>query len=95
MRLGILVTKPEYSKYFIPVIAEALARGDKVTVFFMDDGCFAATDPALKEFLGRITVSVCDMNRREREVQLPEEVHTGTQYDNLNMIRESDKVLVF
>ncbi len=95
MRLGILVTKREYSNYFVPVIAAAVNRGDKVTVFFMDDGCFAATDPALKEYLGKITATVCDLNRRERDVQLPPEVHTGTQYDNLNMIRESEKVLVF
>ena len=95
MKLGVLITKAEYREYIIPVIRAALKRGDEVTVFMMDDGCLLANDREFASLAGDVKVNICDLNRGQRGIEPPAEIHSGSQYDNIRMVRGTERLLVF
>ncbi len=96
MRLGVLITDSGYRKMVVPILKAAIKRGDEVNIFLMDDGCFMSEDPEfINTVSGRLKVNVCDLNRGQRNLELPGEIQAGSQYDNISMVRWCDRLLVF
>ncbi len=97
MRIGFLVTDPAYRDFLIPLLSAALARGDEVEVFLMDEGCFLAADAQFSALLSRAgaNASICDFNRTQKGITAPPSLRPGSQYDNARMVQDCDKVLVF
>ncbi len=96
MKLGILITDSAFGGMVIPILRAAVGRGDEVSVFLMDDGCFMAQDAEfVKAVAGRIKVNMCDLNRGQRNLELPDAMQAGSQYDNISMVRWCDRLLVF
>ncbi|MDA8326694.1 MAG: hypothetical protein M0033_10815 [Nitrospiraceae bacterium] len=97
MKLGVLITDRAFGGMVVPILKAALGRGDEVSVFLMDDGCFMAADEEFMKAAGRggIKVSMCDLNRGQRDLELPGGIQAGSQYDNIAMVRWCDRLLVF
>lgn len=96
MKLGVLITDSAYGGMVVPILKAAIDRGDEVNLFLMDDGCFMAEDPEfIKVAAGKLKVSMCDLNRSQRNLEIPGEIQAGSQYDNIKMVRWCDRLLVF
>ena len=96
MKLGVLITENGFGPMVIPILKVAVGRGDEVRVFLMDDGCYMAEDPEFLEIAGgRVEAGMCDLNRNQRNLKLPEAVKAASQYDNISMVRWCDRLLVF
>ncbi len=94
--MGVLITDSRYGTIVVPILKAAIRRGDEVNVFLMDNGCFISEDPEfVKTVSGKLKVNVCDLNRGQRNIELPDEIRAGSQYDNISMVRWCDRLLVF
>lgn len=97
--LGILLaTSPEnFNKQIVIGITEAAIKlGVKVKIFLMDDGIYNLYD---KNFMRLIElgaeISYCDQNAREREIKIMENARSGSQFDNAELVKNSDRYLGF
>lgn len=98
MKLGVLITESAFGPVVKPILKAAAQRGDEVRVFLMDDGCYMAEDPEFLEMAGGangLKAGMCDLNRGQRGLGLPEGIQGGSQYDNISMVRWCDRLLVF
>ena len=96
VKLGILITEGGFGPMVIPILKAALERGDEVRVFLMDDGCYMSEDPEFLEIAGGgVKAGMCDLNRGQRGLPLPEGIQAASQYDNISMARWCDRLLVF
>ncbi|MEW6675903.1 MAG: hypothetical protein AB1348_07895 [Nitrospirota bacterium] len=100
MILGILVINENYKDEIVGLSKAAVNKGHKVNIFMMDKGCLLLKDPnftSLKDIDG-VSISLCDLNRRQlkiRDEDIPDGIICGSQYNNAQMVHESDKVIVF
>ncbi|MDA8387800.1 MAG: hypothetical protein M0Z58_03915 [Nitrospiraceae bacterium] len=96
VKLGVLITDSAYGPMVVPILKAAVERGDEVRVFLMDDGCYMAEDPEfIKIAGGGPRAGMCDLNRRQRNLKLPDAIQAASQYDNISMVRWCDRLLVF
>ncbi len=99
MKLGILVNTNRHKETLIGIVNEAIKRGHKVILFFMDEGCLLLRDEEILSLrkLEHVSLSVCDLNRRKigiKDEEILEGIPCGSQYDNAVMNKEADKVIV-
>lgn len=100
MNIGILVTKEQYKRHLIGITKAALKRGHRVSIFLMDSGVRLVKEQevtALKALSGVMTFALCDMNLKRAglsEMDVPDGITCGSQYNNAVMNHESDRVIL-
>ncbi|MBI5076124.1 MAG: hypothetical protein HZB62_13285 [Nitrospirae bacterium] len=100
MKLGILVNTDKHLDHIIGMVTAALGRGHEITIFVMDTGTRLLKDPAFAglSILHGVLMSFCDLSAQKEGIKkegLPDEILSGSQYNNAVMVHESDRVLVF
>lgn len=100
MNIGILVTREEYKGHLVGITRAALKRGHRVRIFLMDRGVMLIKEKEvtdLKELSGVMTFALCDLNLKKAglsEMDVPEGIICGSQYNNAVMNHESDRVII-
>lgn len=80
----------------IALARAALARGDDVRVFLMDDGVLAVRAPEFEELFRRgAEISLCAHSAGPRSIPRPDWVVFGDQSDNAANFAECDRYLAF
>lgn len=98
MKLGILITTDRHLNDVIGITKAALSAGHEVMLFAMDEGVKFLQDGAYRELsrFDGVTSSYCDYSTMVLYVSkegVPEEVVCGSQYHNVTMMRDADRVI--
>jgi predicted peroxiredoxin len=99
MKLGILVNTDRHANDLVSLTDAAVSKGHEVAIFFMDAGVRLLEDTAVTGLCGRtgVVMSYCDYSVMQTDVSkdgCPENIACGSQYDNVTMQHESDRVIV-
>jgi predicted peroxiredoxin len=99
MKLGILLNTDNYRDAVIGIADAAVARGDEITFFIMDDGLKLLSDTAITALCKneKINMSFCEHSAKIMNMNtdgVPEEIISSSQLNNAIMNNESDKVIV-
>lgn len=103
MRLGLVITDETYTAPVTDLAERALARGWEVRCFLTDTGVRALADKRFSALLatGGPKTAVCETSIERHGTGGPElealesMVIVGGQYQNAELVRESDAVLAF
>jgi len=102
MQLGLVITDERCGKYAIGLLTAALARGWSVRCFLTDRGVLMLGDPTLTSHLhnDHMAVAICELSI-ERYPQVAaalrlvaDKVLIGGQYQDAELVRYSDRVIV-
>lgn len=97
MKLGIVAAHESARPHLEGLAAAAAARGWTCRCFLTDSGVRLATSPRLQELAaaGKIRLDVCEHSWEHfAGGQPPAGANMGTQFQNAELVRESDRVLV-
>jgi predicted peroxiredoxin len=99
LKLGIMVTTDRHLDQVVGIARAAQRKGHAVTIFATDKGARLLADPRFARLsaLPGVEMSFCDHSARihgGRPAGLPEEIVSGSQFENATMASESDRVLV-
>jgi sulfur relay (sulfurtransferase) complex TusBCD TusD component (DsrE family) len=98
-KLGLLLFNGPDSQDVHTVIGladSALNRGIGVEIFMMSNGVLNAVVPELEKLAERgAVVTVCAHNADEIKAPRSEKFHYGGQYDNSNIVNDTDRYLAF
>lgn len=102
MRLGIVVTDQRQSQLAVRVLQAALERAWSVRCFLTENGVGLIKDSGFIDMArsGKVNLSICELSveRYCADVALAElddVLIVGGQYQDAELVRNSDKVLVF
>lgn len=102
MRLGIVVTDHGQGPTVLGVIEAAVRRGWNIRCFLTDTGVRLLNDAGFLAHArdGTAAVAVCELSierygQEEAHAELPESVVVGGQYQDAELVHETDSVLVF
>lgn len=103
MKLGIVVTDQAVVSHVLNVIDSAAERGWSIRCFLTDTGVRLLSDSGFRRRItdGNAQVAVCELSveRYGRDAEsassIPESVVVGGQYQDAELVHESDSVLVF
>jgi sulfur relay (sulfurtransferase) complex TusBCD TusD component (DsrE family) len=74
----------------------ALKRGIEVEIFMMYSAVQNATLPGIETLADKgAKITVCTHNAAERKAAMSEKCHYGGQYDNSNIVNDTDRFLAF
>lgn len=103
MRLGIVVTDERFGRQALGLARAAVQRGWPVRCFFTDTGVRLVTDPVFADVAQQpgVELALCELSLERYGSggmdpgRLAEQVIVGGQYQDAELVRHSDKVLVF
>jgi len=99
MKLGILVNSKKHLPAITGIVRVAAARGNRITLFAMDEGTRLLEEAdyvALADLEG-VSMSFCEHSAVELSVNtggLSDAIESSSQYSNAAMNHDADKVLV-
>lgn len=97
MKLLILMASNPYSADFNTMLKLAhasLERGDKLSIFFMANGCYCLLQPQVKELSEKgAKIYYCAHNAHQRNIQPESYAESSSMYGLSKLISESDKVI--
>ena len=99
MRLGILVKTDRHLDKLEGIALAALGQGHEVEVFVMDGGVKLLGEPSVAELSTRegASVAFCGYNAMLHEIStdgLSDTIASGSQYNNVCMMRNLDRMIV-
>jgi predicted peroxiredoxin len=99
MKLGILVNTDRHAEDLRGLTEAAVSKGHEVSIFMMDAGVKLLEDPSVTGLCRNsgVLMSYCDYSTTRIAVSrdgCPENIVCGSQYDNVTMQHESDRVIV-
>jgi hypothetical protein len=102
MRLGLVITDDRCGRRAMDLLAAAFTKGWSIRCFLTDRGVLMLGDPRLTNHLDndRMAVSLCELSvERYPQVaaalhQFADKVVIGGQYQNAELVRHSDRVIV-
>ena len=99
MKLGILVNTDRHTEDLIGIAKAAVAKGHQVIIFFMNGGARLLENTAVNNLaeLQGVDMSYCDYTTQQIEMSkegIHELVDCGSQYNNITMQHEADRVIV-
>jgi predicted peroxiredoxin len=103
MKLGFCVIDDRYAEAVTGLLQGARARGWETRCFLTDRGVFLLRDPAFQALMaaGGTHFSVCELSIERYAADgisgegLEDRLIIGGQYQNAELVRECDRVLVF
>ncbi len=98
-KLGMLINTDKHTEDVVGIAKAAVAKGNSVVIFMMDDGVKLSTDQTFKQLVGMdgISLSLCEHSCHvigHPVEEIPEGIIRGSQYNNALMNHECDKVIV-
>lgn len=97
MKLLILMASNPYSADFntmLKLADAAIERGDRLSIFFMANGCYCLTQPQVKELSQKgVKVYYCAHNAHQRNINPEGFAESSSMYGLSKLISESDKVI--
>ncbi len=102
MRFGLVVTDDRHGAAAVAVLADAQARGWECRCFLNDRGALLLADPAFTGSLAvaATQVAVCELSVERYEDEglrvgdINSQVVIGGQYQDAELVKNSDRVLV-
>jgi predicted peroxiredoxin len=99
LKLGILVNTDRHAEDVIGLTRAAVSKGHETNIFMMDEGVKLLNNPSITDLCNSpgVQMSYCDYSTTRIDVskdECPERIVCGSQYDNITMQHESDKVIV-
>lgn len=102
MRLGVVVTDGQFAQQALALLKSAQARGWQLRCFLTDSGVKLLGDEAFRAFLdgSEAHVSLCELSvdrypgADPHEAGLAERVIIGGQYQDAELVKNSDQVIV-
>ena len=99
MTLGLLVTRDDCKEDVVGLATAAAEKSHTVMIFMMDDGVRLCEDRDVRrlEDVPGIVFSLCALNMDERAISkegIPGGIEIGSQYQNAQMVHNSDRVIV-
>lgn len=99
MRLGILGNTDKHASHVAGLTRAAILKGHEVILFMMDKGVKLLHNPsivALHKIPG-VSISFCQYNAQVLGIStkgLPKGIRPGSQYNNAEMVKNADRVIV-
>lgn len=99
MKLGILVNTDKHASKVAGLTKAAHSKGHEVILFLMDTGVKLLHNPSITALhkIPRVSMSFCQYSADVLGVsnkEPAEGIAPGSQYDNANMIKNTDRVIV-
>ena len=99
VQLGILVNSAGHLRHIVGLTHAALAAGDRVAIFVMDEGTRLLADCSFSALadLDGVNVSVCEHSAKASGVSPPHpigRIRFGSQLNNASMVGASERVVV-
>lgn len=99
MKLGIFINTTRHLEHVVGLTKAAIGKGHEVVIFNMDDGTKLLSDPTFIELskIKGVSTSFCDHSAKGLNVStegLPQEIVSGSQYNNAVMMHDVDRVIV-
>lgn len=99
MKLGILVNSDKHCEDVVGITRAALSAGHAVTIFVMDEGTRLLEETSFVRLseLENLRMTYCNYNAEGLGISkklIPNDIISGSQYDNSIMIHESDRIIV-
>ena len=98
-KLGILVSSDRHLDKVIALTAAAHEKAKKVQIFFTHTGVFLTQEPEFEQLVGKAKMALClacfDKYGLEGDVPGFEDKDFATQAKNAEMMKESDRYIVF
>lgn len=99
MNLGILVNTNKHRDDVVAITRAAVAKGHTVEIHVMDEGTRLLSDGGFTDLCKEesVKMSFCDHSATglgTKPDTAPEDVVTGSQFDNATMNHDCDKVIV-
>ena len=102
MRLGLVVTDDRCGQYAFGLLDAAVVKGWSVRCFFSDRGVLVLGDQRLFQYMdnAQVMVSLCELSvERYPQVEvalrlLGDKVLIGGQYQDAELVRHSDRIIV-
>ena len=102
MNLGIVITSEEHAELALGLLETAAGRGWQLRCFLSDRGVLLVSHPRLVRFCqGDHWVALCEMSLERYQIDAAEVLHKlpeiiiGGQYQDAELVKNSDRVLVF
>jgi hypothetical protein len=98
-KLGILVSSERHLEKIIRLCEAAKEKEVEVIIFFTHRGTLLTQDPRFSELEGKAKMSLCQVAFEGHGLESPikgiEEENFGTQADNVEIIENCDRYVVF
>jgi len=98
-RLGIFVSSDRHLDKIIKICETAEEKDVEVIIFFTHRGTFVTQDPRLSQLEGKAKMSLCRVAFESYGLKSPvewiDEKDFGTQSENVEMIENCDRYVVF
>ncbi|HXX54030.1 MAG TPA: DsrE family protein [Thermodesulfovibrionales bacterium] len=99
MKLGIFVNTDRHLTDIIGFVKAARAAGHDVILFNMDDGTKLLDTPEFRGLctMEGVSMSFCDYSAKNMGIAsegIPPEIVCGSQYNNVAMVHDADRVIV-
>jgi sulfur relay (sulfurtransferase) complex TusBCD TusD component (DsrE family) len=99
LKFGILINTDKYAKEVIGLTKAATLKGHEVILFMMDDGVKLLRNSSVVNLhkIPGVSMRFCQYSTDVIGVstnRLAKEIVSGSQYDNAEMNREADRVIV-
>lgn len=102
MNLGIVVTNESHGDVSLGLLEEAATRGWQLRCFLTDTGVKLLKDPRFLEFCrGEHWVALCELSleryhiETDKVLEAAPKIIIGGQYQDAELVKNSDRVLVF
>ena len=97
MRFGVTITSEQFGDYAAALLAAAADRGWECRCFLLHTGTCVLRQAVFREFAesGRVGVAVCELSwERFGGGEPPSWAVMGGQYQNAELVRQCDKIVV-
>ncbi|MDD3518675.1 MAG: hypothetical protein PHQ14_10015 [Chromatiales bacterium] len=103
MRLGVVLTDEQFGQDAVNVLSAAARRGWETRCFLTDTGVKVLDDDAFRAYLDQVSdwVAVCELSVERyahaalERPGMKDRVIVGGQYQDAELVRNTDRVLVF
>lgn len=99
MKLGILINTDKRAADVIGLTEAAVLKGHEVVLFMMDAGVRFLHNPSITALhkLPGVSLSFCSYSAEQLDVStkgLPKIITSGSQFNNAEMVKNTDRVIV-
>ena len=99
MKLGIFINTDKHAEDVIGITKAAVSKGHEVIIFIMDTGVNLLCNSSVMALSSEtgVQMNYCDHNAVQMGIPkdgIPENVGSGSQFDNATMNHDADRIIV-
>lgn len=101
MKLGVVITDDKYASQVVGILQAAINRGWEIRCFLTDSGVRLLNDKRFSAIAlaGSVMTALCELSVERYEgidlASVADKVVVGGQYQDAELVKNSDQVLVF